>query len=204
MKERINLFVILVLLLVSGRAMAQEVTHLRPVAQTAGTPQEGYMKPAPIDTAGLGPVELLPRLWMPEPCYLSPWSLHEGLNAQLGMDVSVAFGHSMRHPVGIGTTAAFVYAMPITSRLAAGAGIVTRTMDWGGWRERYASLLGVAAYRVNDYINIYAFGTKRLVPEAQMHRYGDGPAETIGGAAGFSLGRHAFLQIGVTHSRNDY
>lgn len=156
------------------------------------------------DTAATN--QLMPRLWMPEPFYVSPWQLHSGLNAQLGMNVSVGFGKHSPRGVGIGSDATFLYAQPIGRRLAIAAGVGMHTLDWGGWRQHNASLLGVAAYRVNDFVNIYAFGEKSLVPGAQksFRNYPDFAEDRWGGAVDFKLGDHVFVQFGVSQSRRSF
>lgn len=156
------------------------------------------------DTVAADP--LMPRLWMPEPFYVSPWQLHSGFNAQLGMNVSVGFGKHSPRGVGIGSDATFMYAQPLGRRLAIAAGVGMHTLDWGLWRRRNASLLGVAAYRVNDFMNIYAFGEKSLVPGSQrrFRNYPDFAEDRWGGAVDFKLGDHVFVQFGVSQSRRSF
>ncbi len=148
---------------------------------------------------------LMPRLWMPEPFYMSPWQLHEGFNAQLGMSVSVGLGKHSPRGVGFGSNAAFVYAMPFGEKLAFAGGVKMQTLDWGGWKMRNASAFGVAAYKLNERMNIYAFGEKSLVPYKQrFHNCPDFGEDRWGGAVDFKLGNHVFVQFGVSQSRMNY
>ncbi len=145
---------------------------------------------------------LLPRLWLPEPFYLSPWQLHEGFNAQLGMSVTAGFGKNSPRGVGIGSNAAFVYAVPLGGRFSAIGGVAMNTMSWGSMKMRDASVFGAAAYQVNERVNVYAFGQKSLIPSGQRFRAYPGFGEdSWGGAVDFKLGEHAFLQFGVSQSR---
>lgn len=148
---------------------------------------------------------LMPRLWMPEPFYMSPWQLHEGFNAQLGMSVTAGFGKHSPRGVGFGSNAAFVYAMPLGERLAFAGGVNMQTLDWGGWKMRNASVFGVAACRLNERMNVYAFGEKSLVPGGRRLRNFPGFGEDRwGGAVDLKLGDNVFVQFGVSQSRTNY
>lgn len=148
---------------------------------------------------------LMPRLWMPEPFYMSPWQLHEGLNAQFGMNVTAGFGKHSPKGVGFGSNAAFVYAQPFGNRWAFAGGVSMQTLDWGGWKMRNASVFGVAAYKVNERMNVYAFGEKSLVPGNRRFRnYPDFGEDRWGGAVDFKLGNHVFVQFGVSQGRMNY
>lgn len=160
------------------------------------------------DTAGISaadapqPVKLLPRICMPEPFYMSPWQLHEGFNAQMGMSVTAGFGKRSPRGVGIGSNAAFVYARSLGQRLSLAGGVRMQTLDWGGWKMRDAAVFGVAAYRLNDCMNVYAFGEKSLMPEKRGFRNcPDFAGDKWGGAVDMKLGEHVFVQFGVSQSR---
>lgn len=187
-------------LFLAAPAAAQDDAPLRRAAHPAGNAVET------AELADTAASALLPRLWMPEPFYVSPWQLHSGFNAQLGMNVSVGFGKHSPHGVGIGSDATFMFAQPLGRRLAIAAGVGMHTLDWGGWRQRNASLLGVAAYRVNDFMDIYAFGEKSLVPGARrsFRNYPGFAEDRWGGAASFKLGDHVFVQFGVSQSRRSF
>ena len=155
-----RLLFVVIITAVCMAAGAQDVVRKRlPVAEN-----EGLGAPM-LSVADTGTVAtLMPRLWMPEPFYMSPWQLHEGLNAQFGMNVTAGFGKHSPKGVGFGSNAAFVYAQPFGNRWAFAGGVSMQTLDWGGWKMRNASVFGVAAYKVNERMNVYAFGEKSLVP----------------------------------------
>lgn len=158
--------------------------------------------PAATDSAS---AMLMPRLWMPEPFYLSPWQLHEGLNAQMGMSVSVGFGRHAPRGAGIGSSMAFVYAKPVGDRLSLTGGVSMDSMNWGSWRERNATVAATAGYRVSDCLSLYAFGSHSLTPRSV---YGAGSprydATRWGGGAEMSLGKNVFIQVGVSGGRADF
>lgn len=186
--------------LLAASAAAQDDSPVRRAATRAGDSVETA---EPADTTAAA---LLPRLWMPEPFYVSPWQLHSGFNAQLGMSVSVGLGKHSPRGAGIGSDATFMFAQPLGRRLAIAAGVGMHTLGWCGWRQRDASLLGVAAYRVNDFVDIYAFGEKSLVPGARrsFRNYPGFAEDRWGGAASLKLGEHVFVQFGVSQSRRSF
>lgn len=193
------------ILICCSAVRAQDLRTPRIVSPQSEGPASQYLHPN-ADSLREADVSLLPTLWIPEPQgYISPWKLHSGLNAQLGMDISIAFGrHSGSMPVGIGTTAAIAYAMPLSERISAAGGLITRSLDFGSWRERRLSVFGMATYRLNDFVNISAFGSRTVMPKGYPRHYLPSSEETWGGAAEFSLGRGAFLQIGVSGSRENF
>ena len=67
---------------------------------------------------------------------------------------------------------------------------------------RDAAVFGVAAYRLNDCMNVYAFGEKSLMPEKRVFRNSpDFAGDKWGGAVDMKLGEHVFAQFGVSQSR---
>ena len=149
-----------------------------------------------------GDTAFFPRLYNPMPYYTSSWQLHSGLNAQLGTSVSVGFGKHSPRGVGIGTHAAFLYAASLTPKLSLAGGISSETLDWGGIKLRNAELIGVAAYKVNDLLSVYANGSKSQLDDIQRRRRPYPPIgrDRRGGAVDFSLGKNVFVQFGFEHA----
>ena len=196
-----RLFFVIVLVAVGFAANAQDYLRRRiPVA--AGENVAGAQS---VGTDSVRLDVLMPRLWMPEPFYMSPWQLHEGFNAQFGMNVTAGFGKHAPKGVGFGSNAAFVYAQPFGNRWAFAGGVSMQTLDWGGWKMKNASVFGVAAYKVNERMNVYAFGEKSLVPGNRNFRnYPNFGEDRWGGAVDFKLGDHVFVQFGVSQGRMNY
>lgn len=136
------------------------------------------------------------------------WRLHDGFNAQFGMNLSVGLGKHAPKGVGFGQQAAFAYVMPITPKLSIAAGIYASNMDWGAWRRTDVGIGGTVAYQVNDRINLYAYGTKSFVPRANDFKFRRDPfpffleqqRDRIGAAAEFKIGQNAMIGISVEHS----
>ena len=144
-----------------------------------------------------GDTAFFPRLYNPMPYYTSSWQLHSGLNAQLGTSVTVGFGKHSPRGVGIGT-----HAASLTPKLSLAGGISSETLDWGGIKLRNAELIGVAAYKVNDFMNVYAYGSKSLLDDKQrrIRPYPSFGRDRWGGAVDFSLGKNVFVQFGFEHA----
>lgn len=135
------------------------------------------------------------------------WRLHEGFNAQFGLSLSAAFGHNAPRGVGFGQTAAFAYLAPVTKRLGIGAGVFASNLDWGMYRQTDVGIGAVLAYRVNENINLYAYGTKNFLPRSTrfpLHSFdGIHPfffeqlRDRIGAAAEFKIGEKTMIGISV-------
>ena len=140
--------------------------------------------------------------------YGPQWRLHEGFNAQLGLSVSAAFGKHAPKGVGFGQHAAFAYVLPVTSRFSVAAGIYAGNLDWGPWRQTDVGISGVLAYRLNERINLYAYGSKSFLPRQSAFRFRRDPVpvfldrmrDRIGAAAEFKIGNNATIGVSVEHS----
>ena len=143
--------------------------------------------------------------------YDDNWRLHEGFNAQFGLSLTAGLGKHSPKGVGFGQTAAFAYVAPITNRLSVAAGVTAANFDWGMWRVTNVGLGGVLAYKVNDNINLYAYGQKSFLPRATTYQqlskmpfpiFYSAPSSRIGAAAEFKIGKNAM--IGVSVERREY
>lgn len=136
------------------------------------------------------------------------WRLHEGFNAQFGMSLTAGLGKHSPRGVGFGQSAAFAYVMPLTKKLSFAAGITATNFDWGSWRRTDVGVGGVLAYKVNENINVYAYGQKSFLPK-QTSLYPwrrepfpvffDIPRDRIGAAAEFKIGEKAMIGVSVEH-----
>ena len=158
---------------------------------------------------GLAPADF----FMNVPGSLDYWDgympLHQGLNAQFGMSVSAAWGKYAPRGVGFGQHLNLMYVAPLTSRLSIAAGLSADNLTWGGDRLTSLSLMGAAAYRLTDRINIFAYGAKRLLPHtvrglAAPYFYDRNPDYVYGGGFDFKLGEHSWLQISVESRKDSY
>ena len=145
--------------------------------------------------------------WAPDYWGGTPWRLHEGLNAQFGMSLSVGLGKHAPSGVGFGQSLAMAYALPIKGRFSVAAGVYAHHMDWGGWRSTDAGIAGIVGYKVNSCVSLYAYGSRTFLPKEKDFRfrhnvfplYWGEPKERVGAAAEFKLGTNGMIGVSVEH-----
>lgn len=139
--------------------------------------------------------------------YGSGWRLHKGLNAQFSLSVSAGLGKHAPKGVGFGQSAAFAYVLPLNSRFSLAAGVYAANMNWGSWQQTDVGFAGVLAFKVNENINLYAYGSKTFMPRQNPFAFRhdpfplfyDQPRDRIGAAAEFKIGKNAVIGVSVEH-----
>ena len=147
--------------------------------------------------------------WLPDAWGLSPWPLHEGMNAQFGMSLSVGLGKHAPKGVGFGQSAALAYVLPLNNRWSLAAGVYARNMDWGGWHTTDGGVIGIIGYRLSEVVSLYAYGSKSFLPTDRSFRFRHAlaptylfePKERLGAAAEFKLGEKAVIGVSVEHNK---
>lgn len=134
------------------------------------------------------------------------WELHKGLNASVGLNVTFSPSRYAPSGVGFGQDAAFMYAVPVSKRVSIAGGLYASHMDWGFLSYKDVGIAGVAAFKVNERISIYAYGNKSLMPQRMPYYY---PlpyfsTDKLGGMVNFKLGESASISIGVEGRRYSY
>lgn len=110
---------------------------------------------------------------------LGNWSLHEGLNMNLGTSVFGSWGGSKYLGTGFTQDISMMYAMPLSSKLSLAVGGYFSNMFFAHDSYRSAGLSGVLSYRFNDHWEAYVYGQKSLVETSRqiplwgMGNYGD-------------------------------
>lgn len=150
------------------------------------------------------------------------WSLHEGLNASVGFSVTAGLGKHRPKGAGFGEHFAAAYATSFgkEKRWVGVLGLYANRFDWGSYHGTEAGFAGILGYNVNEWCNLYAYGTYNFVPRSDygLHpcalRYGWGGYPMgygsctpfgpygqlrgrIGAAAEFKIGSHAAISIAV-------
>lgn len=94
------------------------------------------------------------------------WSLHEGLNVDVGFSVTSGLGKNRIKGAGFGEHIAAAYAMPFgkDKRWIGAFGVYADRLDWGGYSRTEAGVSGVLGYHVNDWCNVYVYGSYNFVP----------------------------------------
>lgn len=202
-----RIFILMGILLVGLQSSAQEKSVRVPLNDSV-----------PVATDADSARSTLLTLTRPAPPFYQPWAfhapalltdfdswqLHRGFNAQLGLSVTAGFGKYAPRSVGFGQNAAFMYVAPITPRLTVAGGLYVNNLDWGGYRQTEAGVTAMAAYRVNDFVNIYAYGSKRLTSPSRNFGFGlypylwDNSADyRYGAGVNVKVGKAADIQLNV-------
>lgn len=157
-------------------------------------PQVGYIPP--FGMYGITPFDYS----------YATWELHKGFNASIGFNLTFSPDRYAPSGVGFGQDAAFMYAIPINSRLSVAGGLYVSNMDWGFLNYRDIGIAGVAAYKLNDRISLYAYGNKSLTRQRPYYAYPlpNYCPDRIGGMINFKLGESSSISIGVEGRKNDY
>ena len=134
------------------------------------------------------------------------WDLHKGFNASIGMNVSVGFGKHALSGVGFGQDAAFLYAVPLNSRVSAAGGVYATNMNWGNYSYRNVGVTGIVAFKATDRITLYGYGNKSIMPKRTFPAYPlpNFTPDKFGGMVNFKVGESASFSIGVEAIKNDH
>lgn len=158
-------------------------------------PQAGFYQPfsmygvSPFDYYGFG-----------------TWELHKGFNASVGMNLTFSPSKYAPSGVGFGQDAAFLYAVPLSKRISIAGGLYASNMDWGRYNYRTIGVAGIAAFKVNKRISIYAYGNKSLMPKRSPFYYPlpDFSPDRLGGLVNFKLGESSSISVGIEARKNSY
>ncbi len=199
------LFLLTALFFVATPRMAAQVempdTVSRPLAVDTLYADDALWLPVPdftISAPGISPLNPF-HMGMDA----SMWRLHEGFNAQFSLGVSTTFGKGAFKGAGFGQSAAFAYALPLGKRFAFAAGVYAANTDWGMFHQTEAGIAATVAFRVNDNINLYAYGSKSFFPRESRWRNAPvpyflrTPNSRIGAMAEFKFGKNAWMQVSV-------
>lgn len=88
------------------------------------------------------------------PMYFSgwnSWTLHRGLNVQLGTSVFAQFGKGAHHGAGFQQDIALMYAMPVNDKLSIAVGGYLNNVNFAGDNWRDAGVQAVMGYRFNEH-----------------------------------------------------
>ena len=137
---------------------------------------------------------------------LGMWELHKGFNASLGMSLTFSPSRYAPSGVGFGQDAAFFYAVPLNERVSIAGGLYASNMDWGRYNCRTIGVAGIAAFKVNERISIYAYGNKSIMPKRSPLYYPtiDFNPDRLGGLVNFKLGESSSISVGVEAQKYSY
>lgn len=190
MKQFIALFIIMLCPFICKAQNSEElplVSDSLDVPLTAPIPQVGSS--IPFSMYGITPFDY----------GFATWDLHKGLNASVGMNVTFSPSKYAPSGVGFGQDAAFLYAVPLNKRFSVAGGVYASNMSWGGLNYRNVGITGIAAFRVNERISLYAYGNKSLMPHRSSLYYPlpNFAPDRLGGMINFKLGESSSISFGV-------
>lgn len=133
------------------------------------------------------------------------WSLHEGVNASLGLSVFSTFGSGHTWSgAGFSENASMMYAMPLGKKFSAAIGGYIKNTSWAHDSFRSAGLSAILNYQANDRLNVYAYGQKSLLNNRHIPLplyYMDDVADRIGIGAEYKVTPAFSIGLSVDYSR---
>ena len=118
-----------------------------------------------------------------------------------GSNENCTFSPSRYAPsgVGFGQDAAFLYAKPLTKRFSVAGGVYASNMNWGFLDYRDVGIAGIAAFKVNERVSLYAYGNKSFMPKRSPLYYPlpNFCPDRIGGMINFKLSESSSISFGV-------
>lgn len=133
------------------------------------------------------------------------WSLHEGVNASLGLSVFSTFGSGHTWSgAGFSENASLMYAMPLGKKFSAAIGGYIKNTSWAHDSFRSAGLSAILNYQATDRLNVYAYGQKSLLNSRHIPLplyYMDDVADRIGIGAEYKVTPAFSIGLSVDYSR---
>jgi len=133
------------------------------------------------------------------------WSLHEGVNASLGLSVFSTFGSGHTWSgAGFSENASLMYAMPLGKKFSAAIGGYIKNTSWAHDSFRSAGLSAILNYQATDRLNVYAYGQKSLLnshPIPLPLYYMEDISDRIGIGAEYKVTPAFSIGLSVDYSR---
>lgn len=139
--------------------------------------------------------------WLNDSWYgLDQWTLHKGLNMNLGASVFAAFGKGAPKGAGFGQDLSLMYAMPLSGKLTLAVGGWISNAYWGNDRYTDAGLNAVLGYKFNDHWEAYVYGRKSIMNKPVPHRFYNMQelGDRIGAAVKYNFSPSCSVQISVS------
>jgi len=130
------------------------------------------------------------------------WSLHRGLNLNLGASVFTQLGKHAHHGTGFAQSLSAMYAVPLTHKLTLAVGGYFSNIYWTHNNYRDAGLNAVLGYQLNEHWETYIYAQKSLVknPFIPYYIYDiNALGDRIGAAVKYNFNPYISLQISVEH-----
>ena len=205
-----SIFCFVLLAVLSPATIAAQEAHTVSVADTLAN---DTLQNTPIqsETSSLSLPYVVPAAFG----FYDMWHLHEGLNAQFGLNLTAGFGKGSPKGVGFGQQLSLAYVQPVGKRWHLTAGLTAYHMDWGRWHQSALALNAQLSYRLSERWLLYAYAVKQITPR---RRYAECPGygfvlspyamfpqgDRIGFGADWKLGDNCSIQINVEASKDTH
>lgn len=134
------------------------------------------------------------------------WTLHKGLNVNLGASVFAAFGKRAPKGAGFAQDLSMMYALPLTKRLTLAIGGWVSNAYWAHDRFTDAGVSAVLGYKFDEHWEAYVYGRKSLVNKPLPYRFCtmDDLGDRIGAAVKYNFSPSFCVQVSVSMGQRDY
>ena len=134
------------------------------------------------------------------------WTLHKGLNVNLGASVFAAFGKGAPKGAGFAQDLSMMYALPLTKRLTFAIGGWVSNAYWAHDRFTDAGVSAVLGYKFDEHWEAYVYGRKSLVNKPIPYRFCtmDDLGDRIGAAVKYNFSPSFSVQVSVSMGQRDY
>lgn len=99
-------------------------------------------------------------------------SLHQGLNASIGLSVMAGFGKNAPKGAGFAQNISATYLTPVGKKAWLAAGGFVNHLNWDGMNVTNGGLHAELGYRFNDHWAAYVYGQKSLANNGSNGYYG--------------------------------
>lgn len=128
------------------------------------------------------------------------WCLHKGINASMGMSVTVGLGSDSYSGAGFSQNLAVMYATDINKRFSIAVGGYFNHLDWNGAGYKDAGFSAILGYHIDDRWDAYVYAQKSLVnPRIPRYlRYIDSNiGDRIGAMVSYKLSPSTTVSVSV-------
>lgn len=134
------------------------------------------------------------------------WTLHKGLNVNLGASVFAAFGKGAPKGAGFAQDLSMMYALPLTKRLTLAIGGWVSNAYWAHDRFTDAGVSAVLGYKFDEHWEAYVYGRKSLVNKPIPYRFCtmDDLGDRIGAAVKYNFSPSFSVLVSVSMGQRDY
>lgn len=133
------------------------------------------------------------------------WTLHKGLNVNLGASVFAALGKGAPQGAGFAQDLSMMYALPLTKRLTLAIGGWVSNAYWAHDRFTDAGVSAVLGYKFDEHWEAYVYGRKSLVNKPIPYRFCtmDDLGDRIGTAVKYNFSPSFSVQVSVSMGQRD-